>query len=338
MVKGGFYEILGVPFEASEEEVKSRYRDLSLQNHSDKGGGDEEFGKIASAYEVLGNPHQRLKYDLGLLKEGGKGSEYVESEKLGEVYKNSDLVDDELSSKISVLLMKELEDNDLRVEDLSKYSNLLNGSYRVVLLNRNSKEVGQVSDFCQRKVKSSNFQDAIINVRKYLEVIENTFSIKRAVISALENIMPYQELSETYPSLSKEELDDYEGQNEFDSYPEKVESRILKRTYENREESISRKLEEFRKEVELLKVKIEQKRKKKEELLQELDKRLEDGDKLLYDEIEDKQEKITSFINDFSNYLNLMKENDDYPTKIISQAIQKEKSNEIDSLITQLEN
>jgi len=79
MVKGNYYEVLGVSPEASEEEIKSRYRELALQHHSDTGGDEEEFKKIQSVYEILGDPHQRLKYDLCLLK--NSDYEYIESEK-----------------------------------------------------------------------------------------------------------------------------------------------------------------------------------------------------------------------------------------------------------------
>jgi curved DNA-binding protein CbpA len=81
-IKGNFYNIFGISPNASDEEVQEKYRELSLQHHSDRGGNDEEMQKIVNAYEVLGNPHQRLKYDLSLLKNGSLDfSEYIESEK-----------------------------------------------------------------------------------------------------------------------------------------------------------------------------------------------------------------------------------------------------------------
>jgi len=150
-----------------------------------------------------------------------------------------------------------------------------------------------------------------------------------------EEIIPSKELS-IDPLLDKKELDDYDGHNEYDSYCEKVREEILKKTFKNRREKVLRKKENYTKIVEPLKNKIKQRREKKKQLLEGLNKWLEDGEKVIADEVENKQEAINNFINDFSGHLDLMKENADYPTKIISQEIQKDKKNEIDSLITRL--
>src|SRR5436305_14358489 len=61
-----YYEILGIPEEATQEEVKKSYRKLSIINHPDKGGDSELFGLINNAHEVLGDEIKRKKYDLGL--------------------------------------------------------------------------------------------------------------------------------------------------------------------------------------------------------------------------------------------------------------------------------
>ena len=47
------YQVLGVDREASKVELKKRFRQLSLENHPDKGGDSETFMKIRKAYEAL---------------------------------------------------------------------------------------------------------------------------------------------------------------------------------------------------------------------------------------------------------------------------------------------
>jgi molecular chaperone DnaJ len=62
-----YYEILGVPRNASEQEIKSAYRKLALKYHPDRNAGDkqaeERFKEAAEAYGVLGDSDKRRRYD-----------------------------------------------------------------------------------------------------------------------------------------------------------------------------------------------------------------------------------------------------------------------------------
>jgi len=62
-----YYKILGVSKDASQDEIKSAFRKLSLKWHPDRNKGSKEaeskFKEIAEAYEVLGNEDKRKEYD-----------------------------------------------------------------------------------------------------------------------------------------------------------------------------------------------------------------------------------------------------------------------------------
>jgi len=62
-----YYEMLGVPRTASGEEIKKSFRRLAREYHpdvaKDKRKAEEKFKEINEAYEVLGDPAKRKKYD-----------------------------------------------------------------------------------------------------------------------------------------------------------------------------------------------------------------------------------------------------------------------------------
>ena len=67
MEKRDYYEVLGVGRTASQDEVKKAYRQLALKYHPDRNAdnpqAEEKFKEACEAYEVLGEPEKRTRYD-----------------------------------------------------------------------------------------------------------------------------------------------------------------------------------------------------------------------------------------------------------------------------------
>jgi molecular chaperone DnaJ len=65
-IKQDYYEMLGVPRNASDEEIKRAFRRLAKLHHPDRNrepGAEEKFKEINEAYQVLSNPDKRRRYD-----------------------------------------------------------------------------------------------------------------------------------------------------------------------------------------------------------------------------------------------------------------------------------
>jgi molecular chaperone DnaJ len=72
-----FYEILGVPKSASQDDIKKAYRKLAHQYHPDTGKGDEaKFKEVNEAYQALGDPSRRAQYDRFGAAGVGAGNPY----------------------------------------------------------------------------------------------------------------------------------------------------------------------------------------------------------------------------------------------------------------------
>ena len=69
-----YYAVLGLPRNASPEEIRARFRDLARNRHPDRFHGAEkaaaeaEFQAITEAFNVLSDPERRRQHDLELVR------------------------------------------------------------------------------------------------------------------------------------------------------------------------------------------------------------------------------------------------------------------------------
>ncbi len=97
------YTLLGVARNATPEQVKSAYRKLARSLHPDLNPGnkqaEEKFKKVSAAYDLLGDPAKRARFDAGEIDasgaerprasyrtyaEGGAGGKYSENFRFGD--------------------------------------------------------------------------------------------------------------------------------------------------------------------------------------------------------------------------------------------------------------
>ncbi len=70
------YIVLGLSPTASDSDIRSAFRKLAKQYHPDRNPGDkkaeEKFKEVSAAFDVIGDPERRKKFDRGEIDEEGR--------------------------------------------------------------------------------------------------------------------------------------------------------------------------------------------------------------------------------------------------------------------------
>ena len=70
------YKVLGVPKTATQDQIKKAYRKLAKKLHPDLHAGDAakqgEFQAVSAAYDLLGDPDKRKRFDAGEIDSSGQ--------------------------------------------------------------------------------------------------------------------------------------------------------------------------------------------------------------------------------------------------------------------------
>ncbi len=89
-----YYDILGISRNATEEEIKKRFRELAIKYHPDRNPdnkeAEEKFKEINEAYSVLSDPKKRAQYDQFGVVDGTDGfsREYDFASAFSDIFSN----------------------------------------------------------------------------------------------------------------------------------------------------------------------------------------------------------------------------------------------------------
>lgn len=77
------YQILNVKRSASHDEIRGAYRKLAKEFHPDRNPGnaaaEETFKRVSAAFDILGDPDKRKRYDAGEIDASGREAAYSDA-------------------------------------------------------------------------------------------------------------------------------------------------------------------------------------------------------------------------------------------------------------------
>jgi molecular chaperone DnaJ len=89
MAARDLYEVLGVPRDASQDDIKRAYRKLAREHHPDVNDdpvAEERFKDVAGAYEILSDPQRRARYDAYGAAGGPQGQPFADIQDIFDMF------------------------------------------------------------------------------------------------------------------------------------------------------------------------------------------------------------------------------------------------------------
>ncbi|MCE8166046.1 MAG: DnaJ domain-containing protein [Candidatus Moeniiplasma glomeromycotorum] len=345
-----YYQILEIPVgllsptdpfpgeKVSISAVKKVLNKLNLFFHPDKGecqDWSEEFkkqvfNKIQEANRCLSNPHNKQKYDFYLYEvaENETTNKFFTPNKkdLEEFEKLSGIVaNEELVQKFTVLLHEELQAREISQTELNEYYQRLYGEslpeFEEEVKSYLNKPLQDLRRFVG--IRLSNIKDAWWKEQKF-----KTTGVWEEIKKRLDD----KKYLETKPTLTKEELDNHQGEDFYDQVLKETRAKFFelitgfhrKKPYET--------VPDLELITEKLKKRILNKRKCKEKLITELEKYLKKGNEITDFEAGKK------YRDEFKDYLNSINTSVDYEIKTISKFIYEDNKEKVENLISHLQN
>lgn len=136
-MSNNFYETLGVPANANNEEIRKKFKELSKKYHPDNNpnnpDAERRFKEIGEAYETLGNPEKKSQYDqtLGSQKEKGKGDQDIwtdfnkSNKEAKQKEKSFSSFEEDFFKRDRIEYIKFLEENEIRANKCGRTLELL---------------------------------------------------------------------------------------------------------------------------------------------------------------------------------------------------------------------
>lgn len=181
-----YYDILGVPKDASLADIKLAFRLKAQRLHPDKPGGDAaEFNALRKAYDVLRDEELRKRYD-----ETGSGERVI--------YKHLDMLADLFKQLISSNAkgdMIELARQHLDTQLHSVSADLTKALNNVALL---EKRLGRVKCTGQINLYEGVIQEGLNGTRNNIEKMEHvikTIQLAKELLEEYEDSSPDQMFS-----------------------------------------------------------------------------------------------------------------------------------------------